>query len=324
MDTDKAAPQAPQPAGQPLKPPQERLGAEIVAVRRATSRRGFFKVAATAAVVIGGSVALDEVLHKPPKPHDPVPKPPTATPGPVVSGHFVSAKRGNADTGFGIAYPPGSHRDPLPVLVALPATSATHTSTFTDLRLQDYLAAAVDAGVPPFAIASVDGGSGTFWHKRKHTDPAGMVIDEFLPLLTSLGLSTRRVSFFGWSSGGYGALYLASLLGPTRVASAGAESPAVWQHYHSAERAAFDSAADFAANTIFARLPQLSGIPLRIDVATKDPYRVGGTALRSALHPTPAGGVEPGYGDLGFYLKNVPAQLAFAGSHLAGAAAGKA
>jgi hypothetical protein len=324
MDTDKAAPQAPQPAGQPLKPPQERLGAEIVAVRRATSRRGFFKVAATAAVVIGGSVALDEVLHKPPKPHDPVPKPPTATPGPVVSGSFVSAKRGNVATGYAIGYPPGNHRNPLPVLVALHANAASHTSAFTDLHLQDYLAAAVAAGVPPFAIASVDGGAGTFWHKRTNTDPAGMVIDEFLPLLANVGLDTRRVGFFGWSSGGYGALYLASLLGSARVACVGAESPAVWQHYQQAPSGAFDSASDFAANTIFARLRDLSGIPLRIDVATKDPYLAGGTALRAALHPTPEGGIEPGYGDLGFWVKNVPAQLAFAGSHLAGAAAGKA
>ena len=320
MDTDKAL----QPAAQPPKPQQERLGAEIVAVHRTTSRRGFFKVAATAAVVIGGSVAVDEVLHKPPKPQDPIPTPPAAAPGPVVSGSFVSAKRGNVATGYTIAYPPGSHRNPLPVLVVLHADKASHTSAFTDLHLQHYLAAGVAAGVPPFAIASVDGGSGTFWHKRTKTDPAGMVIDEFLPLLANLGLDTRRIGLFGWSSGGYGALYLASLLGRTRVASAGAESPAVWQRYSDAQSGAFDGASDFAANTIFARLPQLSGIPLRIDVATKDTYRAGGTALRAALHPTPEGGVEPGYGDLGFWLRNVPAQLAFAGSHLAGATAGKA
>lgn len=303
--------------------PQERLGAEIVPVYRTTTRRGFLKVAGIATAVIGGSIALDEVLHKPPKPHDPLPALPTAKAGPLLTGSFVSARRGNVATGYAVAFPPGEHPNPLPVLVALHAAAGSYSSAFTDLHLQTYLAAAVGAGTPPFAIASVDGGAGDYWHKRKDTDPAGMVVEEFLPLLAGLGLDTGRPAFLGWAMGGYGALYLATLL-RGRTASAGALSPAIWQHYAQAASGAFDGAADFAANSIFDRLPLLAGIPLRVDCADQDPYLAGTRALRAAVRPTPAGGIERGYGDVGYWLREVPAHLAFAGSRLASARAATA
>lgn len=310
MDTDKLA-----------HPPQEQLGAEIVSVSRRTTRRGFLKVIGVTAAVIGGSIAVDEVVHKSPKPQDMLPALPTSAAGPLLSGSFRSVRRGNADTGYAIAYPPGNHRNPLPVLVALHASRASYSSAFSDLHLHKYLAAAVDSGVPPFAIAAVDGGEGTYWHKRLHTDPAGMVLDEFLPLLASLGLDTRRPGFFGWAMGGYGALYLASLLGPQRAACAGALSPAVWQRYSEGEPGAFDGVRDFDANTIFARLPKLAGVPVRVDCGNKDPYVAGSRALLADLEPTPVGGIEAGYSDLGYWLRELPAQLAFVGAHMAAARA---
>ncbi len=58
--------------------------------------------------------------------------------------------------------------------------------------------------MPPFAIATVDGGT-TYWHPRPNgEDAGGMVVDEFLPLLAEQGLRTDRSAFHGWSMGGYG------------------------------------------------------------------------------------------------------------------------
>ncbi len=51
------------------------------------------------------------------------------------------------------------------------------------LGLDRFLAAGVRAGLPPLAIASVDGGT-TYWHRRQDGEDAGaMVLEEFVPLL---------------------------------------------------------------------------------------------------------------------------------------------
>ena len=74
------------------------------------------------------------------------------------------------------------------------------------------------AGYPPFAVAAVDGGNG-WWHRRATGEDSGaMVLNEFLPMLASKGLDTSRVSFLGWSMGGYGALLLGGALGAARTA----------------------------------------------------------------------------------------------------------
>ena len=90
------------------------------------------------------------------------------------------------------------------------------------------LAQAVAAGLPPFAVVAVDGG-GSYWHKRASGEDSGaMVLDELIPMLGSQGLDTSRVAFLGWSMGGYGALLLGARLGPARTAAICAVSPALW------------------------------------------------------------------------------------------------
>ena len=55
------------------------------------------------------------------------------------------------------------------------------------------LAQAVAAGLPPFAVVAVDGGGG-YWHKRASGDDSGaMVLDELIPMLGEQGLDTSRV-----------------------------------------------------------------------------------------------------------------------------------
>jgi len=243
---------------------------------------------------------------------------PRIAPGPVHSGSFVSARRGGVATGWSVAIPPGQDGIRLPVLVVLHGRGSNHRDAFGDgLHLDRFLAAAVHAGGPPFAIAGVDGGDHSYWHPRRDGDAAGMVVDEFLPLLAARGLTTDRIGLLGWSMGGYGALYLAQTLGAARVAVAVAESPALWHHSYQSAAGAFDDAADFDAHDVLARLARLRGIALRVDCGDRDGFAPIARDLRAALSPRPEGGIEPGAHDATFWRSQAAAQLAFVGAHLA-------
>ena len=80
-----------------------------------------------------------------------------------------------------------------------------------------------------------------------------MLFDEFLPLLERrFGLRPRAV--MGWSMGGYGAL-LAAERRPALFRAVAVSSAAIWPTYaqqHAAVADAFDGAADFARNDVFA------------------------------------------------------------------------
>jgi enterochelin esterase-like enzyme len=244
---------------------------------------------------------------------------PDADPGPLISASFRSRYR-HTTVGWSISYPPGhAPGSRLPVLVVLHGRGGDHTVAFgSSLHLDEYLADAVSHGTRPFAIASVDGGDHEYWHPRRHTDPAGMVVDEFVPLLGRHGLQVHRIGLLGFSMGGYGALYLAERLGRARVAVAVAESPAIWHTGAETVAGAFDDAADFAAHTIFGarRLQRLHGIALRIDCGASDGFAPITRELRAQLHPRPAGGIEPGGHDSAYWRSQAPAQLRFVGRNL--------
>jgi hypothetical protein len=116
--------------------------------------------------------------------------------------------------------------------------------------------------------------------------------------------------------GGYGALLLASRLGAGRVAAVAAESPALWLSSGAAAPGAFDSAADFAANSVFDRRASLAGIPLRVDCGTGDPFYRATKQYIAGLPTPPAGGFEPGSHDMTYWRGMSSAQLAFIGRHL--------
>ncbi|WP_158862971.1 alpha/beta hydrolase [Leifsonia sp. AG29] len=243
---------------------------------------------------------------------------PSIAPGPALDGSFVSAARLGATCRWTVSFPPGSKPgDALPVLVALHGYGGDHSSAFgSGLGLDRFLAQAIATGVKPFAIASVDGGN-TYWHRRASGEDAGaMVTEEFLPLLARSGLDVSRVSLFGWSMGGYGALHLAGLLGTARVASVVAESPAIWHTVQEAAHTAFDDSADFAANTVFGREAALARVPVRIDCGTGDGFYPNVQDYVAGLRPRPAGGFEPGGHNNDFWRRVAPAQLAFVGRHL--------
>ena len=67
-------------------------------------------------------------------------------------------------------------------------------------------------------------GTATGTHTPDGDDPQSMLMDEFLPMVQHMGVSTDRVVAFGWSMGGYGALLLAETY-PKRIRRVGARKP---------------------------------------------------------------------------------------------------
>ncbi|MEO6502745.1 MAG: alpha/beta hydrolase-fold protein [Jatrophihabitantaceae bacterium] len=242
---------------------------------------------------------------------------PRRAPGRLVTGSFTSAARRGTPTSWSLAYPPGHDKAGLPVLVTLHGRGGNYEDAFSrSLHLDRFLAEAVAQGSAPFTIASVDGGDHEYWHPRRDTDPAGMVLEEFLPLLSRRGVDTTRIGLLGWSMGGYGALYLAGQLGPRRTAVAIAESPALWRQAGQSADGAFDDAEDFDQHAIFGRTSLLQGIPLRLDCGSEDGFAPVTRDLRAALSPAPAGGIEPGGHDAEYWRSQAAAQLRFAATHL--------
>lgn len=241
---------------------------------------------------------------------------PSVTAGPVVTTSFYSRYR-RRTVEMAVMRPPGAHRS-LPVAIVLHGAYGDAQSAVS-LGYPGYLAAAVAGGAKPFAAVSVDGGGSTYWHRRADgDDPPGMIVHEVLPLLQRAGYAVAAIGVIGWSMGGYGALLLASSLGPARVAAAAASSPAVFGSYAAAVAGSFDSAADFAANDIrvASRIATLRRIPVRIDCGSSDPFAPQDAALRSRLGDPP-GASSGGCHDQAFSRRTLPAELAFLSQHLA-------
>lgn len=245
---------------------------------------------------------------------------PEVEPGRVDFARFRSRARGK-EVGWALARPPGSAASggALPVVVALHGRGQDHTSAFRRdrLALDRFLAAAVARGVPPFAIASVDGEE-TYWHDRANGDRAqAMVLDELLPRLTDAGLETGRIGLVGWSMGGFGALHLGSVLGPDRVAAVAALSPALWHEYDDTAPGAYDDAADFARVSVMGRQRELDGIAVRVDCGKGDPFYATSRDYVDGFAVPPAGGFQLGDHDSGYWRRIAPPVLAFLGGALA-------
>ena len=288
------------------------------------SRRAILRLGVGAAAGAGGAYALGSALHGPstsvagpqvsmrsagaPLAPPPPLEPAAAAVPTYVNGSFVSAARGGVATNWAIARPPGQTGTLRPV-IALHGKGQDAAGVMAG-GVEQGLAQAVSAGLPPFAVVAVDGG-GSYWHKRASGEDSGaMVLNELIPMLSSQGLDTSRVAFLGWSMGGYGALLLGARLGPARTAAICAVSPALWTSSGAAAPGAFDGADDFAANTVWG-VPQLASIPIRIDCGNSDPFYSATKEFIARLPNPPAGGFSPGGHDGGFWSSQLPAEIAW-------------
>lgn len=272
-----------------------------------------------AVLVAGGGAAgyategprVRRLLHlEPSSPH----AVPANEPGQVLSGSFHSTAMGGT-TGWSLALPPGPRR-PLPILVTLHGRGGSHRDAFEVNQYHRFLAAAVASGTPPFAIASVDGGDHSYFHRRADgTDPERMITAELLPMLAARGMRTERFGLHGVSMGGYGALLLAERLGTQRVVVVAADAPAIWQRWEDSAPGAFDGPKDFAAHEVLKNIVALRGIPARITVGSDDPFRPG---VREMLRRLPAAEshTAPGAHNAAWWKHAAPGQFAFVGRHL--------
>lgn len=291
------------------------------------SRRTLLRLGAGAALGAAGAYGLDIAFHARTSHATPVagpvsraatraplapPAPPLEPPAPtqpaptMVTGSFVSAARGGVSTNWAIARPPGQTKALRPV-IALHG-KGSDASTVMAGGVEQGLAQAVNAGLPPFAVVAVDGG-GSYWHKRASGEDSGaMVLDELIPMLPGQGLDTSRVAFLGWSMGGYGALLLGGRLGAPRTAAICAVSPALWLSSGAAAPGAFDGPDDFAANSVFG-MPALASIPIRVDCGDSDPFYGATKQFIAQLPNPPAGGFSPGGHNGEFWSSQLPAEL---------------
>lgn len=280
------------------------------------SRRAVLRLGVGAAAGAAGAYALGSApaaMTSPPAapPAPPLAPPPPLEPAPAaaptfVNGSFTSAARGGVNTNWAIARPPGQTGKLRPV-IALHGKGQDAAGVMAG-GVEQGLAEAVASGLPPFAVVAVDGG-GSYWHKRASGEDSGaMVLDELIPLLGEQGLDTSRVAFLGWSMGGYGALLLGGRLGPARTAAICAVSPALWTSSGAAAPGAFDSADDYAANSVWG-MPALGSIPIRIDCGNSDPFYSATKQFIAQLPNPPAGGFSPGGHDGAFWSSQLPAEL---------------
>jgi S-formylglutathione hydrolase FrmB len=286
------------------------------------SRRAVLRLGAGAAAGALGAYALDRrpsarppvtapvtmagtgVPLAPRPPLDPAPAP-VAAPT-MVTGSFVSAARGGIATDWAIARPPGQTK-PLRPVIALHGKGSSAATVMAG-GVEQGLAQAVAAGLPPFAVVAVDGG-GSYWHKRASGEDSGaMVLNELIPMLDSRGLDISRVGFLGWSMGGYGALLLGGRLGAPRTAAICAVSPALWMSSGAAAPGAFDGPDDFATNSVYG-MPSLASIPIRVDCGNSDPFYSATKQFVGQLPNPPSGGFSPGGHDASFWSSQLPAEL---------------
>jgi S-formylglutathione hydrolase FrmB len=228
------------------------------------------------------------------------------------------------DVEYGIALPPGVRRgERLPVCFCLPGRGSTARAVLgASLYMADFVGQAVsERGTPPFALAAIDGGE-SYWHRRTGgEDRMKMLLDEFLPLCAEtyrLGAGDNKRALMGWSMGGYGALRAAELEPATFVAVA-ASSPAIWTSYAAMTGSvgdAFDSAADYAANDVFAAVDRLATVDVRIDCGTADAFCAADRAFVAALPNPPAGGFTAGGHNTDFWRRVAPDQVDFLGRAL--------
>ncbi len=199
---------------------------------------------------------------------------------------------------------PGRGRAPEAIVFCLHGKGGTHRMAFDAVRVPD-MAAYVGL---PVAVAAVDGGPDTYWHKRADgSDALSMFLSEFVPLVEErVGRLPKAV--MGWSMGGYGALLAAERRAGAfkGVAPAG---PALWLRPADTAPGAFDSPQDFYANDVFRGVQALRTSAVAIACGTSDPFCDSARHLASLMTFPHTQIFSRGHHDVAFWRAVAPAQL---------------
>jgi enterochelin esterase-like enzyme len=220
---------------------------------------------------------------------------------PVISGTLVSAHM-TSPVNWSIAVPAGALTG---VVYCLHGHGEDHRFAFDHIHVPDFAAA---AGAK-LAIAAVDGGSDSYWHRRASgDDPLAMLLDDFIPLVESR-VGPHPGAVLGWSMGGYGAL-LAAETAPHRFRAVCATSPALFTSAASTAAGAFDNAANYDRHDVYTQTARLAALTVRVDCGTGDPFYEATKKFVARLHPAPQGTFGAGFHDDAYWRSVAPAQVA--------------
>ena len=219
-----------------------------------------------------------------------------------VSGELAS-RYARARMGWTISVPAGGRR-PRAIVYCLHAKGGSHRMAFDAIRVPQ-AAARIGFDV---AVAAVDGGPDSYWHRRADgTDALAMFLHEFVPLVRGR-VGHLPQALMGWSMGGYGALLAAERARRQFVAVSPA-SPALWLTPGATAPGAFDSPADFYANDVFTGIGNLAHMTVAVWCGTADPFYEATRHLVSLMHFPHQAHFGPGSHDEGFWRKVAVAQI---------------
>ena len=193
---------------------------------------------------------------------------------------------------------------PRGVILCLHAKGGDHRMAFDDIHVPD-MAAAVGL---PLAVAAVDGGTDSYWHRRADgTDAMAMLLNEFVPMVRAR-LGDLPQALMGWSMGGYGSILVAERsAGQFRaVAPAG---PALWTQPGDTAPGAFDSSSDYHTNDVFSGVGKLGAMRVAIACGLSDPFYPAARTLAARMNFPHDEFFKPGHHDGGFWRSVARQQL---------------
>lgn len=171
-------------------------------------------------------------------------------------------------------------------------------------------------------VVLLNGGGHSYFHDRRDGRWATVILDEAIPdAIRRFGTVRGRVAIGGISMGGYGALHIASLR-PRAFCAVGGHSAALWESSGASAPGAFDDAADFARNDVFAaaRKGAFARLPVWIDGGSNDPFHDADAAFVALLRGHRVGvayHVWPGAHTESYWHAHMAAYLRFYASALA-------
>ncbi|ALG12942.1 hypothetical protein AOZ06_44245 [Kibdelosporangium phytohabitans] len=238
----------------------------------------------------------------------------TATPRRVQSmttTKFTSTARGREVNVITMA-PDGHAPGELPKCVALHGRGGD-VNWMVSLGVQKFLTGVVRAGVPPFAVISVDGGQDTYWvDGEPGDDPQRMLLTELGPIQAA----------FGISMGAFGALRFARSrrADKTDLKAVGAISPALFRDWPTAEsKHVFADQAHWEANEPLRHIGEVDRTSLGVWCGASDPFITVAKALANQARPATSS-FTPGAHDGAYWSGVLPEVLTFVGRRISGTA----
>jgi S-formylglutathione hydrolase FrmB len=170
-------------------------------------------------------------------------------------------------------------------------------------------------------VVILNGLGHSYYHDRRAARYGSAILREAIPDAIHRFQTSDRVAIGGISMGGYGALHLASLE-PKRFCAVGGHSAALWKQGGDSAPGAFDDAADFERNDLFAPAARrrLGRLPVWLDVGAEDPFRVADTDFARLLrrdHTAATFHVWAGSHSRSYWNAHIDEYLQFYARHLA-------